>query len=403
MTSQPKQQIIDAAINLFLEKGSHRVTVADVLMASGISKSAFYREFKTKDDLVVACLEYHADYWITQFLEGFDVQKVRSGKDFIAEVFDRIERYSLTGEFKGSLALRILFEAKGIDKQVKAVQHLYGRVQSAIHAVMAHFDPAFSMHRTQAISLAMLGMAAQLSQSKPDTISKAKRTALIFVESPMQEIELPAGRAKLDWLVRSEKFEIDSNLKSPKNRLRNAGENLIGKFGSERVGVSELISEAGVARSTLYDHFGTKQSLVEEFLARRSNETYQIFDWLIEQNSLPIEDRLVLLLDLLCAYFNRSDRHGPVFLTELFQNHPETELWQIAYNGISGYRTRLMLLLQQSDIENIHEVCEMCFLVLQGALIEIAFHNTDGFRIATMAILDIIETQKVIGEVAIAD
>ncbi|HEY1828990.1 MAG TPA: helix-turn-helix domain-containing protein [Acidimicrobiales bacterium] len=54
--------LLDAALELMRERGTEaRPRVADIVAAAGLSNDAFYRHFKSKDDLVAAILEDGAE------------------------------------------------------------------------------------------------------------------------------------------------------------------------------------------------------------------------------------------------------------------------------------------------------------------------------------------------------
>lgn len=53
-----KQIIIDAAIELFAVKGIEATSVQQITEHCGISKGAFYLSFKSKDELIIAIIEY---------------------------------------------------------------------------------------------------------------------------------------------------------------------------------------------------------------------------------------------------------------------------------------------------------------------------------------------------------
>ena len=53
-----KQMIIDAAVELFAEKGIEATSVQQITEKCGISKGAFYLHFKSKEQLTVAILDY---------------------------------------------------------------------------------------------------------------------------------------------------------------------------------------------------------------------------------------------------------------------------------------------------------------------------------------------------------
>lgn len=54
-----RRQILDAAAELFAERGFARTSMSDVVRASGLSMGAIYRYFPSKVDLVVAMGEGH--------------------------------------------------------------------------------------------------------------------------------------------------------------------------------------------------------------------------------------------------------------------------------------------------------------------------------------------------------
>lgn len=50
---QLRNDIINAALNLFLNKGFHPTTVTDIVTAAGCSKGGFYHHFSSKDELLL--------------------------------------------------------------------------------------------------------------------------------------------------------------------------------------------------------------------------------------------------------------------------------------------------------------------------------------------------------------
>lgn len=55
-----RQELVDLAQRLFLERGYERTTVGDVIDAAGVSKGAFYHHFRAKEDLLEAIAERFA-------------------------------------------------------------------------------------------------------------------------------------------------------------------------------------------------------------------------------------------------------------------------------------------------------------------------------------------------------
>lgn len=56
--AQNRLRILDAASELFREKGFEAVTVAEVMNAAGLTHGGFYGHFSSKDDLVAKAIEH---------------------------------------------------------------------------------------------------------------------------------------------------------------------------------------------------------------------------------------------------------------------------------------------------------------------------------------------------------
>jgi AcrR family transcriptional regulator len=59
-----RQRILDAAIPLFYQQGARAVGIDTVIAKSGVAKMSLYRCFRSKDELIAACLEERdKSYW----------------------------------------------------------------------------------------------------------------------------------------------------------------------------------------------------------------------------------------------------------------------------------------------------------------------------------------------------
>src|SRR3984893_19109420 len=59
-----RQRILDAAIPLFYQQGARAVGIDTVIAKSGVAKMSLYRSFRSKDELIAACLdERDKSYW----------------------------------------------------------------------------------------------------------------------------------------------------------------------------------------------------------------------------------------------------------------------------------------------------------------------------------------------------
>jgi AcrR family transcriptional regulator len=59
MQSPTRQRLIDASVRRFYRDGFRNVGIDQILSDVGISKTAFYKHFESKEDLMLAALESH--------------------------------------------------------------------------------------------------------------------------------------------------------------------------------------------------------------------------------------------------------------------------------------------------------------------------------------------------------
>jgi AcrR family transcriptional regulator len=58
-----RERILNAAASLFYAEGIHAVGVDRVAAESGVTKATLYQQFRSKDELVAACLQRRAEQW----------------------------------------------------------------------------------------------------------------------------------------------------------------------------------------------------------------------------------------------------------------------------------------------------------------------------------------------------
>src|SRR3954469_6576750 len=67
MASKTRQRLVSAAVQRFYRDGFRNVGVDQILDDVGISKTAFYKHFESKEDLMLAAL-HERDQWFQDFL-----------------------------------------------------------------------------------------------------------------------------------------------------------------------------------------------------------------------------------------------------------------------------------------------------------------------------------------------
>jgi AcrR family transcriptional regulator len=95
---------------------------------------------------------------------------------------------------------------------------------------------------------------------------------------------------------------------------------LFARHGIRAVGVDRIVAESGVAKTTLYRHFGSKDDLVVAALALR--EALWSRDWLqheVELRGGPATTRLLTIFDLFGEWIRTEDYEGCLFMRTLLE------------------------------------------------------------------------------------
>ena len=83
--NEKKLILIQTALQLFYSKGVNSVGINEILKQSGIAKKTLYSHFSSKDDLVLATLEYRDGIFNQWFKDILDSEK--SGENAILALF----------------------------------------------------------------------------------------------------------------------------------------------------------------------------------------------------------------------------------------------------------------------------------------------------------------------------
>jgi len=101
---------------------------------------------------------------------------------------------------------------------------------------------------------------------------------------------------------------------SKKDQLVDTAIRLFSRNGYHATGIDTILAEAGVAKMTLYNNFGSKEALIVAALEKRDEEHLA---WLVAEigaRAETPEDRLLAFFDALEVWFAEDDFHGCPFL-----------------------------------------------------------------------------------------
>lgn len=121
-----RERILRAAYEEFSRSGVKAVGVDSVIAKAGVAKMTLYRNFPSKDELVLAFLERREETWTYGWLAAAATGRGTTPRERLLAIFDVFGEWFASAEFEGCSFIRVLLETSdtGGPVLVASVQHL---------------------------------------------------------------------------------------------------------------------------------------------------------------------------------------------------------------------------------------------------------------------------------------
>jgi AcrR family transcriptional regulator len=179
MPSSTRHRLIEAAGRRFYRDGFRNVGIDQVLADVGISKTAFYKHFESKDDLMLAALEVR-NIWLQETFR--DMIRSHGGPDPAAQLrglFDVVERVINSDEFQGCIFVNVAMEFPLAHEPAHLAAAEHKRAIEAIVrelAAEANADDPAAMAQELCLIIEGAYVTRQVT-GDPQTIAIARRVA----------------------------------------------------------------------------------------------------------------------------------------------------------------------------------------------------------------------------------
>lgn len=157
-----------------------------------------------------------------------------------------------------------------------------------------------------------------------------------------------------------------------RERIVRTAYDLFVQDGLRAVGVDRIIAEAGVAKSTLYRHFDSKDDLVLAVLERRVDVWSR--GWLqreVTKSGRTARGKLLLIFDLLDEWFHRDDYEGCLFINSLLETGVESSpVGPSAARALADVRSFVRLLAEDARVRDPVRFAARWQLLMMGAIVQ---------------------------------
>jgi AcrR family transcriptional regulator len=134
MAATARERILETAYELFSRRGTRAVGVDTIIAESGVAKMTLYRNFASKDELILAFLERREQRWTRAWLQAEVERRAATPGARLLAIFDTFADWFAREDFEGCSFINVMLEITEPDHPVRqaSVHHL-----TAIRAYVA--------------------------------------------------------------------------------------------------------------------------------------------------------------------------------------------------------------------------------------------------------------------------
>jgi AcrR family transcriptional regulator len=177
-----------------------------------------------------------------------------------------------------------------------------------------------------------------------------------------------------------------------RERIIRTAYELFTHHGLAAVGVDRIVEEAGVAKTTLYRHFRSKDDLIVAVLQR--HEDLWLRGWLepeVMRRATTPRRQLLAIFDALEDWFKQSGYEGCFFTNSVLERHDDDRVRAASVNGIENIYAFVLRLAEEAGLRDPAAVAHQIQLLMRGAFVASVEGHDDAVRQAPAAAKRLLE------------
>lgn len=149
------------------------------------------------------------------------------------------------------------------------------------------------------------------------------------------------------------------------------------------VSIDELIARSGVALSTFYRHFSSKNDVVIAFLQRREDVwTLGLIEAEARRRGTTPENTLLAIFDIFQDWFRRDDYEACAFINILLEMGPGHPLSNACIVHLERIRSMVAGLAAEASLRDVEEFARSWHILMKGSIVSAAEGDADAARLA---------------------
>jgi AcrR family transcriptional regulator len=178
-----RERILETAYALFSRHGTRAVGVDRIIAECGIAKMTLYRNFPSKDDLILAFLERRDEMWTRAWLQAEAQRRGATPAQRLLAIFDTFEGWFAREDFEGCSFINVMLELDDCDNPVRraSVRHL-----ADIRAFVAGLAEQAGIQDPDGFArqwhILMKGSIVSAAEGDLEAASRAKQMGVLLLE-----------------------------------------------------------------------------------------------------------------------------------------------------------------------------------------------------------------------------
>jgi AcrR family transcriptional regulator len=121
-----RERILETAYELFSRYGTRAVGVDRIIAESGVAKMTLYRNFASKEELILAFLERRRERWTRAWLQATVERRSADPAERLLAIFDVFGEWFVREDFEGCSFINVMLEVEDREHPVRqaSVQQL---------------------------------------------------------------------------------------------------------------------------------------------------------------------------------------------------------------------------------------------------------------------------------------
>jgi AcrR family transcriptional regulator len=179
-----RDRILDTAYELFSAHGTRAVGVDRIIAEAGTAKMTLYRNFASKDDLIVAFLAAREERWTRGWLQAEVERRASTPRERLLAIFDVFGEWFAREDFEGCSFINVMLELTDRDDpgRVASVRHLsvIREFLAGLAAEAGVVDPAAFAHQWHIL---MKGSIVAAAEGDVEAAARAQELGRLLLDA----------------------------------------------------------------------------------------------------------------------------------------------------------------------------------------------------------------------------